>query len=201
MNKKRKVWLDKSELETLESCAYRQKDVCIVKLGAWVGLRVSEIVAAKVKDINEEIIDDESRYFLEVAGKKTNQQKGKGEKKHREALIPKKVYYDLVRLINEKRLKDDDPLIPNKNGEHMSTAGVRDIIYRIGERAHRRTNKEKFLHVSPHDLRRFFASYYLNEKRKNPRVVMKIGGWADFQGIKPYWGEPSKKTIVREMEK
>lgn len=199
MSKKRKVWLDKNELETLESCAYRQKDVCIVKLGARVGLRSSEIIAAKVRDINEEIIDDESRYFLEVAGKKTNQKKGEGDKKHREALIPRKVYYDLLRLINEKNLKDKDPVVPNRDGDHMSTAGVRDIIYRIGKRAHKRTNKEKFLHVSPHDLRRFFASYNLNEKRRNPRVIMKIGGWKDFQGIKPYWGEPSKKTIVREM--
>lgn len=199
MKDKTKVQLTKEEIETLELHSYRLKDRCIIQLGAWVGLRSAEIVDASVQDLWEEVIENDSAYWLEVYGKMTNQKKGEGKKKRREAFVPRKVYHNLRMLINENRLKETDPLIPNRNGKHMTTSGLRDIVYRIAERAYDATDKDKFLDVSPHDLRRFFATYNLNELRKSPRVMMAIGGWNSFQAIKPYWGKPSKENIVREM--
>lgn len=199
MRKKEKVWLDKREIEALEMEAIRTKDLCMIQLGAWVGLRSAEIVSVKVKDLREEIIEDESCYWLHVEGKKTDQEKGEGKKKSREAYVPRKVYQNLRRMINEKKLNDSDPIIPNRDGEHMTTGGVRNNVYKVAERTYEKTDKEKFQKVSPHDLRRFFATYNLNELRKNPKVVMQIGGWKDLQSLKPYWGRVTKKTIHREM--
>lgn len=34
----------------------------------------------------------------------------------------------------------------------------------------------------------------------NPRVVMEIGGWDDYQSLEPYLNKPSPETIVGEFE-
>jgi quinol monooxygenase YgiN len=54
--------------------------------------------------------------------------------------------------------------------------------------------------VSSHDLRRHFAHRLLVRERLNPRVVMDVGGWRDFQAIEPYLGKPDVETIVDEFE-
>jgi site-specific recombinase XerD len=54
--------------------------------------------------------------------------------------------------------------------------------------------------VSSHDLRRFWANYLLVEEGVNPRVVVRLGGWEDFQSIKPYLDRPRDSTVADEME-
>jgi hypothetical protein len=34
----------------------------------------------------------------------------------------------------------------------------------------------------------------------DPRVVMEIGGWDDYQSLEPYLNKPSPSTIVSEFE-
>jgi hypothetical protein len=54
--------------------------------------------------------------------------------------------------------------------------------------------------ASSHDLRRFWANFLLVEEGVNPRVVMRLGGWEDFQSIKPYLDRPRDSTVADEME-
>ncbi|OKY78302.1 MAG: XerD/XerC family integrase [Candidatus Methanohalarchaeum thermophilum] len=35
----------------------------------------------------------------------------------------------------------------------------------------------------------------------NPEVVMDVGGWEDYQSIKPYLNKPSEKTIKKEFKR
>jgi integrase len=74
----------------------------------------------------------------------------------------------------------------------------------VGSRASRAaadaTGSERFLDVSSHDLRRFRANYLLVNEGVNPRVIMSLGGWEDFQSIKPYLDRPRDSTVAEEIE-
>ncbi len=197
---KKKVWLTLEQVQTLERNCTRLKDRCIIKLGTRAGLRANEIATVKVKNLREYNIGDELEHFLQIAGKQTNQEKGEGKKKEREAYIPDELYTDLRMVINQHNLKDGDPLIPNRSGEHYSVGGIRERVYSIAKRSYEETNDGVFLKVSSHDLRRFFAHYNLVELGKNPRIIMAVGGWESWQAIEPYLDRPSKKNIVGELE-
>ncbi|MBS3781713.1 MAG: site-specific integrase [Candidatus Thermoplasmatota archaeon] len=194
-----KVWLSKDQVETLEKSCKRLKDRCIIQLGAWSGLRAYEIAKAKVGELREYTVEEDLKHFLRIEGKRTDQKAGQGLKKEREAYLPDRVYSDLVMLKNQEGLGDRDPLIPNRYGEYYTPDGIRERVYTISKEAFERTGNPDFKHVSSHDLRRFFAHYNLVEKGKNPRVIMAVGGWKNWEAIKPYLDKPSRSTIVKEL--
>ncbi|MFP4051735.1 MAG: tyrosine-type recombinase/integrase [Thermoplasmata archaeon] len=197
--KKEKVWLTLEQVQILERNCTRLKDRCIIKLGTRAGLRANEIATAEVKDLREYNIVDEIEHFLKIEGKQTNQDKGEGKKKGREAFIPDELYTDLRMVINQHNLKNSDPLVPNRFGENYSVGGIRERVYSIAKRSYEETKDDDFLKVSSHDLRRFFAHHNLVEKGKNPRIIMAVGGWESWQAIEPYLDRPSKKNIVGEL--
>lgn len=197
-NREKKVWLEKTQVKKLEQAAQSLRDRCIVQLGAWVGLRANEIARAEVKDLKEYSVDGKIEHFLDVYGKQTQQKKGEGKKKGREAYVPDEVYSNLILLKNENNSVGNDPLIPGRNGK-MSVSGVRYRVYTVAKNAYERYEDQDFKYVSSHDLRRFFANYNLVEKGKNPRVVMSVGGWESWEAIKPYLDKPSRKTVASEL--
>lgn len=198
--KKSKVWLEEDQIKELEKDCIRLKDLGIIQLGSWSGLRASEIAKAKVKDLREYEVNEDLKHFLKIEGKRTDQEKGKELKKEREAYLLEKVYSNLRRLINRESLKGPDPLIPNKFGDHYTQTGIRQRVYTVSKKAYERTGDPDFKKVSSHDLRRFFAHYNLEELGKNPRVVMSVGGWENWESIKPYLSKPSRSRIVKELE-
>lgn len=195
----KKVWLSPDQVKVLENNCKRLKDRCIIKLGAYVGLRANEIASVKVKDLREDTVSGDIEHFLQIKGKQTNQRKGSGKKKEREAYVPTNVYSDLRMLINQERLKDDSPLVPNKFGDHYSASGIRERVYKICQYAYQESNDDIFQDVSSHDLRRYFAHHNLVELGRNPRVIMSVGGWESWQAIEPYLDKPSKENIVKEL--
>jgi len=200
VRKKSKVWLEEDQIKELERDCIRLKDLGIIQLGSWSGLRANEIAKAKVRDLREFEVNEDLKHFLTIEGKRTDQEKGKELKKEREAYLPEKVYSNLKRLINRGNLKGPGPLIPNKFGDHYTQTGIRQRVYSIAKKTYERTGNTEFKKVSSHDLRRFFAHYNLEEKGKNPRVVMSVGGWENWESIKPYLSKPSRSTIVKELE-
>jgi Phage integrase family. len=92
-----------------------------------------------------------------------------------------------------------DAVLPSREGGHLAPQSGRRIVKQLARSAHEATGREKFLDVSSHDLRRFWANYLLVEQGVNPRVVMRLGGWEDFQSIKPYLNRPRDSTVADEM--
>ena len=199
VRKEKKVWLDKEQIKDLENSCNRLKDRCIIKLGSWSGLRANEIAKAKVKDLREYNVKGKLEHFLQIEGKRTKQRKDQGLKKGREAYLPERVYTDLRMLINQNKGKAEDPLIPNKFGDHYTPDGIRERVYKVSKLAYESCKDLDFQHTSSHDLRRFFAHYNLEELGKNPRVVMSVGGWENWESIEPYLSKPSRTTIVKEL--
>ncbi|XGI83040.1 tyrosine-type recombinase/integrase [Halorutilales archaeon Cl-col2-1] len=196
------VWLTESEIETLELQADKLRDRLIIQLGAYSGMRIGEVVSLQVSDLGQETVNGELRYFAKVEGKKTDQDaEGETEKKIREAWITRDTWKDLQTHINQENLNGDDYVMNSRYGDGLHKDSARKIVKRIAEKAYNQTDKEKFLNVSSHDLRRFFAHYLAEEQGINIRVVMDLGGWEDLQTfVKHYLDKPSKRTKARELE-
>lgn len=109
------------------------------------GVRVSELVNIKIKDINSDLSikilgkGNKERYVL--FGKKLNEK------------IDGYLKYSRTELLKEK---ESDYLLINKNGTKLSDRGVRLIIENIVKK----TSINK--HVSPHTIRHTFATHMLD---------------------------------------
>lgn len=194
-----RVWLSPTEVTTLETESGSLRNRLLVELGAKCGLRISESANVKVGDFFEEPIDGDLYYWLSIEGKQTNQTKGDGEKKQRYAWVPESVWKDYRTLTNQENLSDDDYLLQSQKGGGLHVDSARKIIKQIGERAYEQTTNERFLDVSSHDLRAYFANQLHVQKGVNVRVVMEVGGWESFEAIKPYLDRPTRKVTATEM--
>lgn len=120
------------------------RDALILELLYSTGIRVSELINIKLKDID---LNDKKILIL-----------GKGNKE-RYVLYGKALKELLDLYLKESRSKlnkDSEFLILNKNGNKITDRGVRLIISKIIEKG----NIE--YHVSPHTLRHTFATHMLD---------------------------------------
>ncbi len=207
----KKVWLTERKIKQLEQFCNGERELSVIKLGAWCGMRANEIAKSSwsnmiertVKSKNDSTYESESlQHFLKVAGKKTNQSKGNGEKKIREVFIPQNVYHTLELLKAKENINEAGPIVPTKRTlRYPTTATVRRWVREVAYRTQTETGDSEFADVSSHDLRRFFAHHHLVEKNVNPRVVMDVGGWENWKSIKPYLDKPSSQTIYDELSR
>lgn len=182
------VWLTDSELEELRRYAGGTRNDLIIQLGGYVGLRSFEIPQVCPKHVSR--TDDGEHYRLRVPeGKDTTG----GDGKPRNAYLPKPVERDLHQFQQQNNIGQNEPYID------LAPRSVRNAVKRVAERTAEETGNDDYLYVSSHDLRRRYAQRLLVDERKNPRVVMAVGGWDSFKAIEPYLKEPSESVINEEF--
>lgn len=124
-----------------------QRDSALLELLYSTGVRVSELVSIRLKDIEL----SEGRIRI----------KGKGDKE-RYVLYGEVCKEKMLRYVREGRnqlLKGgkSEFFLLNKNGRELTTRGVREIINRL------LVQGGESMHISPHMLRHTFATHLLNE--------------------------------------
>ena len=144
-------FLNKNELDKLfEVCiddtSINQRDTLIIELLYATGLRVSELVNIKIKDID---INDKT---IKVLGKGSKERIVIYNNHTKDALL--KYLNDGYKEFNKKK---SDFLILNKNGSKLSERYVRVIINNLVRRAGLN------IKVSPHTIRHTFATDLLEE--------------------------------------
>ena len=117
------------------------RDELIIELMYATGIRVSELVNIKVKDID----------FI----KKTIQIFGKG-KKERIVLFGNKTLELIKKYLNESEF-NHEYLILNQRGKKITERGIRLILEKNVRKSGVKT------HVTPHTIRHTFATHMLNE--------------------------------------
>jgi integrase len=183
-----KVWLTDDEIEELRRATASYRDDVIIQLGAYVGLRAFEIPQVTPSDIKT---SESGQYRLHVPrGKDTSGNGGKP----RDAFLPADVERSLQQYQNAEDRAPKDPFVD------LTERGVRAAVKRTAEAAAEATDKQDYLDVSSHDLRRRFAQRLLVDHQMNPRVVMTVGGWGSFQSIEPYLNAPTEDVIDDEFE-
>lgn len=189
-NERVKCWLDfPEEVEEVESKA-RERDweqEVFIQLQVRVGARVSGVLSAKPSGIKWN--EDGEYWSIEIRGKNT---KG-GEKTVRDAYLPKSVKENLDRYQAERGIEPDEHYV------QKSVSTLRRWVDEITNELAKETGKERYKHVSSHDLRRSWATHHLVEKDVGVRIMMEIGGWSSYEAIEPYLTKPSTEKIGQEM--
>jgi len=189
--KRTKCWLDyPAEVEDLATAARKddwEREIA-VRLMGFVGPRASGVTSARPNGVS--FNSDGDYWEIELRGKNT---KG-GEKKTRDAYVPRRVKDMLDIYADERDIADDEAYVD------ASVSTVRRWVTEAAERMHEKTGNERWLSVSSHDLRRSWATHHLADRDVAVRVMMEIGGWGSYEAIEPYLTKPTPETIGREMD-
>lgn len=205
-----RVWLNQTEYreEFLPSATgYDHALAC--RLGAEAGLRANEIARVKPADITEvrvtnshdpSLPDVLEGTMLRITGEKdTRRDTTDDASKERDAYLPDDTRRAMVRYQNDRHISDSDYLFSNADGGHLSTKTIRNYIKRVAEATAEETGDERYEYVSSHDMRRYYATTMLQQHGINPEVLMRVGGWEDYDSLKPYLREATDEVVLAEF--
>ncbi|UXF50925.1 MAG: integrase [Haloquadratum phage sp.] len=175
-----RVWLDQQEVTDLLSRCEGQKEELAITLGVRSGLRASEIVSVKAKHVVET-----------SAGPRVRVHNSKG-KEYRETPTTESVRSTAATYAELQG--DDARLVPH------SKRWVQRHVDRITDELAADVD-EMWTHVTPHDLRRTWATS-LAGSEVDPLLVCDWGGWSDLETfLEHYRGTYSPEVQRRELEK
>jgi len=174
-----KVWLAESEInELLEAAGTVRREIA---LGLMVrsGLRSHEVLNVKP----EHVRDTQAGTMLRVPA-------GKGDK-YRETPLPDRLA-GMIRMIEDEHSARADVV------QITTTRGLRKWVRHTADDV---DGDPAWQHVTPHDLRRSWATQ-LHGSDVDPLVVMDWGGWSDLETfLDHYRGTSTPEAQKREREK
>ena len=189
-NPRAKVYMTDEEYRILRRSAESNRDELMIRLCGQAGLRSFEVTQVKPKHVRR--AKDGKHYFLRVPrGKDTTGTGGKT----RDTFLPRDLETRLHRFARDNGIDENEAYFP------YSARWVQERVKMAAENAYGETGDEDWLKVSSHDLRVYFGHTLLVEERMNPEVVMDVGGWEDYESIKPYLGKPSEENISNEFKR
>ena len=162
------------ERETVDEMIYntkRKRDRLILELQARCGLRIGELLKIKVSDISDRTI---------------TLREPKSGKDAELAYMPDNVSKKLAEYIKDKDLKADDRPFP------ICYSTARTLIRRLGEKVKVR--------ISPHDLRRYSATYASRNGVPLEVVSKIILRHQDLKTTQAYLGKVSDTEAIRWMD-
>lgn len=157
----------KAILRAARSGKNRRRNTCLIRVMLDAGLRVSEALGLKARDI----YPAEGRYYLHVA-------RGKGDKS-RDVEIPPDLYKDLGEYAAQEFIDLTDP----KQGERSLFNLHRSNAWRLIERCAKLANIPK--RITPHSLRHTHAHVLRLENWPIEVIAMRLGH-ASLETTKTY---------------
>ncbi len=155
--------LSRQEIETIINSIQNEKHKLLLSLSYGAGLRVSEVINLKVKDINLEEL--------------TIHIKNSKGQKDRISILPEKLTKDLQKIIAKKT--NNDFLFESERGGKLSTRTAQKIF----ENAFKKSNIKK--DASFHSLRHSFATHLL-ENGVDVRYVQELLGHQNIRTTQIY---------------
>jgi integrase len=160
--------------ETVDEMIYntkRQRDRLILELQARCGLRIGELLKIKVSD---------------VADRTLTLREPKSGKEAEKAYMPESVSRKLAEYVKEKALREEDRIFP------ICYSTARSLVKGLGAKLN--------VHVSPHDLRRYSATYASRNGIPLEVVSKVILRHQDLKTTQVYLGKISDSEAIRWMD-
>jgi len=162
------------ERETVDEMIYntkRQRDRLILELQARCGLRIGELLKIKVSDVSDRTI---------------TLREPKSGKDTERAYMPENVSRKLAEYITEKSLQGEARVFP------ICYSTARSLVRGLGAKLN--------VHVSPHDLRRYSATYASRNGVPLEVVSKVILRHQDLKTTQIYLGKISDSEAIRWMD-
>jgi len=182
----RKCWLSRDEVDLLLSKASKMgmREEIALSLGARCGLRASEVVGVKPRNIDEHDVVG-ARLEVEAEVSKTSQS--------REVPLPSELKYAIR--------AHTDGYAPDELIVDVTTRTVERWVSRAAERCQAETENNRWAYLGPHDLRRTWGTQ-LVEQDVEPGLIMSWGGWSDWSTFREhYLGAYSPEREREQIEK
>jgi len=151
------------------------------------GLRSDELKWVRTGEIRE-LQTDQEAYKLRIRDGKTG---------YREAPISREMVQQMRMLKNATSTRKNRPLID------ASKRSIRRWMSKAGDELTQATGDEDWQHVSPHDLRRTWATttYYALDTHYAVDIIMRWGGWKDRDTFtNNYLGRETDELAVSMMD-
>lgn len=178
----KKIWLSTDDVALLMDAAEDTEQQIAFGLGARCGLRSAEWLDVEP----QHVVDTDAGTMLTVPS-------GKGDK-YRETPIPTELA-SMIRTAGDMGGGLDTPVIRSAS----STRTLRKWLDRARERL--MDHDDRWQYVSPHDLRRTWATN-LRAAGADPLVVLAWGGWSDLETfLDHYQGTHSPEMQREERQK
>ena len=155
-----------NDIEKMIAVTNNPKHKLIIKLLYCSGVRRSELIKIRIKDI------DTQRKLVLI-------REGKGSK-DRYTVISDSILTE-IKIYLEKRPYESEYLFASRDG-HLTTATVEAVIKEAARKA-------RIKNITPHTLRRSFATHHLHQGTKLP-YVQKMMGHKDIRTTQGYWDIP-----------
>jgi integrase len=163
--------LDRETVDEMVYSTNSARDRLIVELQARCGLRIGELLRLRVSDIAE---------------RRLTIQEPKSGKEAEIAFMPEQIANRLAEYVKAKDLRSDDRIFP------LCYSAARSLVRSLG--AHVNTV------VSPHDLRRYFATYASRNGIPLEIVSKVILRHQDLKTTQVYLGKVSETEAIRWMD-
>ncbi|MGO9136284.1 MAG: tyrosine-type recombinase/integrase [Syntrophales bacterium] len=163
--------LDRETVEEMIYNAKRQRDRLTLKLQARCGLRIGELLKIKVSDVSDRTI---------------TLREPKSDKETEIAYIAENVSRKLAEYIKEKALYGEDRIFP------ICYSTARSLVRGLGAKLN--------VHVSPHDLRRYSATYASRNGVPLEVVSKVILRHQDLKATQVYLGKITHSEAIRWMD-
>jgi len=160
--------------ETVDEMIYdtkQQRDRLLLELQARCGLRIGELLKIRVSDVSDRTI------IL---------REPKSGKEIEMAYMPENVSRKLMEYIKEKALQGEERIFP------ICYSTARSLIKKLGAKLN--------VHVSPHDLRRYSATYASRNGIPLEIVSKVILRHRDLKTTQVYLGKISDSEAIRWMD-
>jgi len=164
--------------EQLRRAAGTHRADLVLRLGAEVGLRPTEMTAVRVADITE----FEGQFLLAV--------RENGDVL-RETYLPEPVEHDIRKYANAAGNADDEPLFS------VSPRRLQMLVSEVADRAG--DTAPHLREVSSRDLRWRFAASLLDDGVP-PDTVCALGGWDRLDRLGPLLDDPDRESIVSAVD-
>jgi predicted DNA binding protein len=164
--------------EQLRRAAETHRSDLVLRFGAEVGLRPSEMTAVRLADVTE----FEGHRLLAVRD---------GNEGVRETYLPDSVEHDMRKYANAAGTDDDEPLFS------VSPRRLQMLVSEVADRA--ADAAPHLQEISTRDLRWRFAASLLDDGVP-PDIVCALGGWDRLDRLAPLLDEPDRGTIVAAVD-
>lgn len=188
-----RVYLYPYEYDTLLENSKSQATRIVMRLGAEVGLRISEIEKMKFQHIRPLKRNDASVSFLYVP--EFRDEPDKYEKgRPRMVVLPRNIEQEILDYMEDEGKADSDMVFS------VVKRTLQDWVKRSAEQTAEVTGNDDFRKVSIGDLRATFARDMVERHRVHPGVVQKMGGWEYYRSLEKYLSDPDEDLIIEEYQ-
>jgi len=183
-----RVWLSAREQEQLLEHLKEHPERQLAARAMLHGLRNDELRWVRISEIRE-LQTEREGYKLRIRDGKTG---------YREAPISRKMVEQMRMAKNMKSIRKNKPLITKAKRTRRSW------ISKAGKGLAEETGDEDWARMSPHDLRRTWATatYYSLDTQHAQDIVMQWGGWQDAETFRTnYLGRETDQMAAELMER